>query len=113
MRSSSPPPRRVERDHYRFLRREAHAAGRAADLIAGRGISPALSGVRAGARLIPLGSLRDRMDELPDDRPIWVYCQVGQRAYYASRALRLNGYDARNLTGGYRTLREIEPAPGD
>jgi len=66
-----------------------------------------------GARLIPLGSLRDRMDELPKDRPIWVYCQVGQRAYYATRALRLNGYDARNLTGGYRTLQEIEPKPGD
>jgi len=48
------------------------------------------------------------MGELPKDRPIRVYCQVGRRAYYATRALRLNGYDARNLTGGYRTYEQMK-----
>ena len=52
------------------------------------------------------------MGEVPRDRTIWVYCQVGQRAYYATRALRLNGYDARNLTGGFRTYREMAEAVG-
>ena len=56
-----------------------------------------------GARNIPLTTLRERMDEIPRDKPIHVYCQVGQRAYYATRALRLHGLDARNLTGGFKT----------
>ena len=57
----------------------------------------------AGAVHIPLAELRERMVELPTERAIWVYCQVGQRAYYATRALRLNGYDALNLSGGFAT----------
>ena len=53
---------------------------------------------------IPLPSLRARMDELPKGRPIFVYCGVGQRAYYATRALRSNGFDARNISGGMETF---------
>lgn len=56
-----------------------------------------------GAVNIPLGALRDRMVELPRDREILAYCSVGQRSYYASRALRLNGYEARNISCGMRT----------
>jgi NADPH-dependent 2,4-dienoyl-CoA reductase/sulfur reductase-like enzyme/rhodanese-related sulfurtransferase len=56
-----------------------------------------------GATHIPLGTLRDRMGELPRDRELLVYCGVGQRSYYASRALRLNGFKARNISGGMRT----------
>ncbi len=59
-----------------------------------------------GARNIPLSALRERMGELPRGGPIRVYCQVGQRGYYATRALRLNGLDARNLTGGFTTYRD-------
>jgi NADPH-dependent 2,4-dienoyl-CoA reductase/sulfur reductase-like enzyme/rhodanese-related sulfurtransferase len=58
------------------------------------------SGHVEGAINIPLHSLRDRMNELPRDREILVYCAVGQRSYYASRALRLNGFPARNISGG-------------
>jgi NADPH-dependent 2,4-dienoyl-CoA reductase/sulfur reductase-like enzyme/rhodanese-related sulfurtransferase len=58
------------------------------------------SGHAEGATNIPLHSLRDRMSELPRDREILVYCAVGQRSYYASRALRLNGLPARNISGG-------------
>jgi NADPH-dependent 2,4-dienoyl-CoA reductase/sulfur reductase-like enzyme/rhodanese-related sulfurtransferase len=58
------------------------------------------SGHADGATNIPLHSLRDRMSELPRDREILVYCAVGQRSYYASRALRLNGFPARNISGG-------------
>lgn len=57
-----------------------------------------------GATNIPLHMLRERMPELPRDRELLVYCGVGQRSYYASRALRLNGFRARNMSGGIRTL---------
>jgi NADPH-dependent 2,4-dienoyl-CoA reductase/sulfur reductase-like enzyme/rhodanese-related sulfurtransferase len=53
-----------------------------------------------GAHNIPLHSLRGKMSELPRDREILVYCAVGQRSYYASRALRLNGFPAKNISGG-------------
>jgi rhodanese-related sulfurtransferase len=56
-----------------------------------------------GAINLPLSQLRDRLHELPKDKEILVYCQVGQRAYYATRILRLNGFNASNLTGGYKT----------
>ncbi len=56
-----------------------------------------------GAINIPLNSLRVRMNELPRDREILVYCAVGQRSYYASRALRLHGFNARNISGGMRS----------
>ena len=52
---------------------------------------------------IPLEDLRSRMGELPAQREIWAYCGVGQRSYYAVRALRLNGFNVRNLSGGIHT----------
>jgi NADPH-dependent 2,4-dienoyl-CoA reductase/sulfur reductase-like enzyme/rhodanese-related sulfurtransferase len=58
-----------------------------------------------GAINIPLNSLRIRMHELPRDREILVYCAVGQRSYYASRALRLHGFNAKNISGGMRSYR--------
>ncbi|WP_037985569.1 CoA-disulfide reductase [Thalassobacillus devorans] len=56
-----------------------------------------------GAINIPLHDLRHRMDELPKGKPIHVNCQVGLRGYLATKLLRLNGYDARNLDGGWTT----------
>ncbi len=58
----------------------------------------------SGSTLIPLPQLRDRLDEIPRDRQIWVVCGVGQRAHYAVRILRQKGFDARNLSGGIRTF---------
>ncbi|MCS6969932.1 MAG: FAD-dependent oxidoreductase [Planctomycetota bacterium] len=52
---------------------------------------------------IPLHELRRRHGELPTGRPLAVLCAVGQRAYYAVRLLRQLGYDARLLSGGWRT----------
>ncbi len=49
---------------------------------------------------IPLPELRARLDELPRDRAIHVVCRSGQRAYYATRILLQNGFDAHNLAGG-------------
>ena len=56
---------------------------------------------------IPLSQLRQRMQELLKDKPLWVYCRVGQRAYYATRALRLDGFEAYNLSGGFKTYEAV------
>jgi NADPH-dependent 2,4-dienoyl-CoA reductase/sulfur reductase-like enzyme/rhodanese-related sulfurtransferase len=53
-----------------------------------------------GAVNVPLGQLRARLDELPRDRTIQVICRSGQRAYYATRLLLQQGFDARNVSGG-------------
>ena len=65
-----------------------------------------------GAINIPLHTLRERMSELPRDREILVYCAVGQRSYYASRALRLNGFKVRNISGGMMTRHAVSKAKG-
>lgn len=56
-----------------------------------------------GAINIPVDQLRHRMHELPKDKEIIIYCQVGLRGNVAYRQLVNNGYKARNLIGGYRT----------
>jgi len=61
------------------------------------------SGHLDGAINIPLDELRLRKDELPGDREIWTYCRVGQRSYYAARLLKLNGFKAKNISGGIHT----------
>lgn len=57
---------------------------------------------------IPIDQLRSRLNELPKDKEILVFCQVGLRGYLACRILTQNGYKCRNLTGGYRTYRHHE-----
>ncbi len=54
---------------------------------------------------VPVDELRQRLNELPKDREIVTYCQVGQRGYLATRILGQLGYDATNLSGGYKTYR--------
>ncbi len=56
-----------------------------------------------GAVNIPLPELRRRAAEVPTDRPVWVYCAAGQRAYFAQRMLLQKGVDAHNLSGGFTT----------
>ena len=59
------------------------------------------------ARNVSLNQLRDRLHELPRDRTIHAYCGVGLRSYIACRILEQNGFDARNLPGGYTTYRTM------
>ncbi len=68
------------------------------------------AGVIPGATVIPLPELRQRMQELPKDRPIAAYCQVGMRGYLAARMLEQHGYTAHNISGGYRTWKAFHPA---
>ncbi|WP_413112156.1 FAD-dependent oxidoreductase [Thaumasiovibrio sp. DFM-14] len=58
-----------------------------------------------GAINIPVDQLRHRMNELPKDKEIVIYCQVGLRGNVAYRQLVNNGFKARNLIGGYRTYK--------
>ena len=58
----------------------------------------------AGAKNVPLDDLRERLQEIPADRPIYVYCAVGLRGYLASNILKGHGYkEVRNLVGGLKT----------
>ncbi|MFC1972502.1 rhodanese-like domain-containing protein [Chloroflexota bacterium] len=72
-----------------------------------RNPSEYLSGHIDRAINIPLNELRSRMYELPSEREIWTYCTFGQRSYYAARTLRLNGFNARNLSGGIQTHKNL------
>lgn len=62
-------------------------------------------GTMPGALHIPLDQLRKRIGELPADRPIVAFCQIGLRGYIAERMLRQHGLNAINLAGGYATWR--------
>ena len=55
-----------------------------------------------GFRNIPVDELRDRLEEIPAGKPVYVICQSGLRSYIACRILAGRGYDAYNFTGGFR-----------
>lgn len=55
-----------------------------------------------GAVNIPLDVLRENLSLLPSNRRITVSCAVGLRGYLGVRILRQCGFDAINLSGGYR-----------
>lgn len=59
---------------------------------------------------IPLGQLRDRLNELPKDKKIYVTCQVGLRGYLACRILSQYGYDCSNIDGGVKTYLSVKRA---
>ena len=56
---------------------------------------------------IPLDSLRQRINEIPKDRPVYVHCHSGLRSYLACRILTGNGYDCYNLAGGWRLYESV------
>ncbi len=54
-----------------------------------------------GSIHIPLGQLRDRMEELPKGKTIVTYCAIGVRSYNGARMLMQSGFDdVRVLAGG-------------
>lgn len=57
---------------------------------------------------IPLGSLRKRIDEVPDSTDLRVFCAAGMRGYVATRMLNQRGKRARNVSGGYRLQRYLK-----
>ena len=69
------------------------------------------AGAIPGAKNIPLDKLRDRLDELPRDKELLVFCQAGLRGYLACRILSQKGFACRNLSGGYKTYRAAVGQP--
>ncbi len=63
-----------------------------------------------GSTLIPLGALRSRLDELPNDKRIVTFCKISLRGYEAALILKAAGFkDVRVMDGGivmwpYETL---------
>ena len=64
-----------------------------------------------GAKLIPLGDLPSRIDELDRAVPIVAYCHTGIRSAHAVQLLRQSGFtNVRNLTGGIHAWSlEVDP----
>ncbi len=54
-----------------------------------------------GVKLIPLGSVPDRMSEIPKDKTVVAVCRSGNRSAQATDFLRQQGYtNVHNMTGG-------------
>ncbi len=70
-------------------------------------------GTIPGALNIPLDEMRERLAEIPADKPVVLFCAVGLRGYLAQRILMGRGYrDVRNLMGGYKTFSTaVAPLP--
>ena len=49
------------------------------------------------------------MRDAADGREISVHCASGVRSYLATRILLGEGFDARNLSGGWLTLKAVHP----
>lgn len=52
------------------------------------------------AMLLPLSKLREQMEKIPKDRPVYVYCRSGQRSQSAKRLLQEAGYQQVYNIGG-------------
>jgi len=61
-----------------------------------------------GAHNIPVDNLRDRLDEIPQDKDICVFCQVGLRSYIANRILKQKGFKSLNISGGYKLYKSLK-----
>lgn len=62
-----------------------------------------------GARNIPFSQFRSRLDEIPDDQPIYLHCRLGQRSYYMTRELNNLGWEqAVNINGAFLGLCNVE-----
>ena len=58
-----------------------------------------------GAINIPLSELREKANEIPKDKPVYLHCRTGQRSYNAALALQHLGYDnVVNVTGSFLGL---------
>jgi len=66
-----------------------------------------------GALNVPHLELRARLDEVrtsANGRGVSVHCASGVRSYLATRVLVSEGFDARNLSGGWLTLKAVHPS---
>lgn len=56
-----------------------------------------------GSKNIPIHKLREKLVDLPKEKPIFTYCEVGYRSYIGTRILMQSGFDnVQSLTGGFK-----------
>ena len=60
------------------------------------------SGHIEGFKNIPVDELRERLEEIEKNKPVYLICQSGLRSYIASRILEGNGFETYNFSGGFR-----------
>ena len=60
-----------------------------------------------GFKNIPLDQLRQRMEEIDPEKPVWLNCQTALTSYISCRILMQHGYDCRHLSGAYRLYEMI------
>lgn len=104
----------VRGDHPQTDWEAVAAAPGSAFLLDVRTATEFAAGHISGAVNIPVDELRSRLPEVPRDRPVVAYCQVGQRGYLATRVLLSAGFNVSNLGGGYKTyalFHPVAPAP--
>jgi len=59
------------------------------------------SGHVAGARHIPLGEFVERLDEIPTEGAVLLFCRSGRRSGIATKFMRQQGFErVWNVTGG-------------
>lgn len=68
------------------------------------------SGMIDGFINIPVDELREHLNMLPKDKPVYVHCHTGLRSYIACRILAAHGYDCYNLAGGWRLYKSVTDA---
>ncbi|RNC98495.1 CoA-disulfide reductase [Lysinibacillus halotolerans] len=65
------------------------------------------NGYIKGSINISLNELRNHLNQIPKDQPVYVSCQVGLRGYLASRILKNSGYKVKNVDGGWKTYSSV------
>ena len=65
-----------------------------------------VSGIE-GAINIPFSSFPKGIDDIPKDKPVYVYCREGNFSEELADILADRGYDVYNLTGGYKEYRKL------
>lgn len=67
-----------------------------------RGAEQYKSGTIAQARNVPIAELEAKLDSLPKNKPLIVFCDQGREAIRAAATLRKHGLEAVSLEGGLR-----------
>lgn len=64
-----------------------------------------------GSINISVNELRNRLNELDKSKEYWIYCAVGLRGFVAERMMKNHGFNAKNVTGGYKSYMLEKFAP--
>jgi NADPH-dependent 2,4-dienoyl-CoA reductase/sulfur reductase-like enzyme/rhodanese-related sulfurtransferase len=65
------------------------------------------AGAIPGSKNIYVNELRDRLNEIPENKRVYVYCAAGVRSYIGTRILMGNNIDVKNISGGFITYQNM------